>query len=380
MRRLATLAVLTVLVVAGRALAEAPPSLESLHMKAAIASEDRQLIRQWLGPAVTNLAASTDVARRGMVEAREDILAEGRQDAGRSPAFQQAFGEEAIAALQDAAKKAVSQDARLNIFMTVAGLRRLEGIPMLEEALVRDPYAASRYWAAKGLDLVADLVAEKNQPRIEQQMAESAEKALDAGPTDLAVLALFEMLSKFDHEKAHDVLADGVSQYVQRAQASDPVSVQVMMQAITGLERAYSREVRPEAKARILSAYAMMAAWIMPPLADTNLLPSLNASLEKITGDRVAFSQTDEPVVQKLAMMEWVEKLVRDKRIAKRPPLPPAIEEAVKAYLAPGGAPVAPAPSPVPPPPDQPTPIPAPPDPRAGRTVYIPLAPPAPEK
>ena len=221
---------------------------------------------------------------------------------------------------------------------------------MLQEALVRDPYAATRIWAAKGLDLVADSVAEKNQPRIEQQMAEAAEKALETAPADLEVLALFEMLSKFDHEKAHDILAAGASQYVERAQASDPVSVQVMMQAIVGLERAYSREVRPEAKARILSAYAMMAAWIMPPMADTNLLPSLNASLERITGDKVAFVPTDEPVVQKLAMMEWVEKLVRDKRIPKRPPLPPVIEEAVQAYLAPGGEAVAPTPGPVVPP------------------------------
>jgi len=113
MKRLATLAMLTVLVVAGRALAEAAPSLDSLHNKTTISAEDRQLIRQWLGPVVTNLMTSTDPARRSMVGAREEILAEGRQDVGRSPAFQQAFGEEAIAALQDAAKKAISQDARL---------------------------------------------------------------------------------------------------------------------------------------------------------------------------------------------------------------------------------------------------------------------------
>jgi len=348
MKRLATLAMLTVLVVAGRALAEAALNLDSLHNKTTISAEDRQLIRQWLGGLVPNLVTSTDPARRSMVGAREEILAEGRQDVGRSPAFQQAFGEEAIAALQDAAKKAISQDARLNIFMTVAELRRLEGVAMLQEALVRDPYAATRIWAAKGLDLVADAVAEKNQPRIEQQMAEAAEKALETAPADLEVLALFEMLSKFDHEKAHDVLAAGASQYVERAQASDPVSVQVMMQAITGLERAYSREVRAEAKARILSAYAIMAAWIMPPMADTNLLPSLNASLERITGDKVAFVPTDEPVVQKLAMMEWVEKLVRDKRIPKRPPLPPVIEEAVKASMSPEGAAATPAPAPGP--------------------------------
>ena len=361
MRRLAALAVLAVLVVAGRALAEAAPNLDSLHNKTTISAEDRQLIRQWLGPVVTNLMTSTDPAGRTMVEAREAILAEGRLDASRATAFQQAFGEEALVALQGAAKKAVSQDARLNIFMAVAELRRLEGVAMLQEALVRDPYAASRYWAAKGLNLVADSVAEKNQPRIEQQMAEAAEKALETAPADLEVFALFEMLSKFDHEKAHDVLAAAVSQYVQKAQPSDPVSVQVMMQAIVGLERAYSREVRPEAKARILSAYAMMAAWIMPPMADTNLLPSLNASLERITGDKVAFVPTDEPVVQKLAMMEWVEKLVRDKRIPKRPPLPPVIEEAVQAYLAPGGEAVAPAPGPV-----VPSLIPPPPAPPAG--------------
>jgi hypothetical protein len=81
-----------------------------------------------------------------------------------------------------------------------------------------------------------------------------------------------------------------------------------------------------------------MCAWIMPPVADRNLMPLINASLSKITGAKVEFPDTDDPVAQKLALLEWVEKLLQDKKIAKRPTLPPAIENAVKQLKESGAA------------------------------------------
>jgi hypothetical protein len=112
--------------------------------------------------------------------------------------------------------------------------------------------------------------------------------------------------------------------------ASDPVIAQALGTAIKALEKAYGREVRPEAKAQLMMGYATLCVWVMPPAADPNLLASLNASLEKLTGEKVGFNANEDGVMQKLALMEWVEKLVRIKRIPKRPALPPAIEAAVK--------------------------------------------------
>jgi hypothetical protein len=34
--------------------------------------------------------------------------------------------------------------------------------------------------------------------------------------------------------------------------------------------------------------------------------------------------------MQKLYLLEWVEWLVREKRISRRPPMPPAVEQAVE--------------------------------------------------
>jgi hypothetical protein len=43
--------------------------------------------------------------------------------------------------------------------------------------------------------------------------------------------------------------------------------------------------------------------------------------------------------MQKLALLEWVEKFVREKKIPKRPSLPPAVEDALKDIVGgPGGA------------------------------------------
>jgi hypothetical protein len=82
-----------------------------------------------------------------------------------------------------------------------------------------------------------------------------------------------------------------------------------------------------------------MCAAIMPPTSEPSLMSDLNASLEMITGEKVGFVATDTPVMQKLALLEWVEKFVREKKIPKRPSLPPAVEQALKDILGTGTAP-----------------------------------------
>jgi hypothetical protein len=343
MRRAVCLAVVAILAMAAQSPAQQPTgSVENLREKKTISDDDRQQMRQWLGTAVPDLVTGTDPDRRRMVAAREKILNEVRTDANRSPAFVDAMSEETVEALKQAEKKAVGPEARLNLMMTVAGLRRLEAVPMLRTALEKDPYPASRYWAAKGLAMVADVVVEKVVPHVEQDMADSAAKALDTETVGVALWPLFEMLGKFDHERAHDVLADGVVKVAMRLSASDPMADQMFSEAIRSLERAYGREVRPEGKARLLTAYATLCAWLMPPVADPSLMVGLNASLEKITGEGVGFPAAGGPVLQKLALLEWVEKLVRDKRISKRPSLPPAVEASIRELTAsetPPGAP-----------------------------------------
>jgi hypothetical protein len=183
------------------------------------------------------------------------------------------------------------------------------------------------------MNLAADVIAQKSLPRLEQDMSEAAEKAFETDMPIVQATMLLEMLGKFEHEKAHDVLADSVVKFVQTHSAANPVAAQGMVQAVTSLERAYTREVRPEGKARILTAYAAMCIWVSPPPALASLMPDLNASLEKITGENVKFLSSDEPVMQKLALLEWVEKLVRDKKIPKRPAMPSVIEETVKDFM-----------------------------------------------
>ena len=339
MKCVVLMALVGVLVLAGRAVAQPVGTLENLYGKATLTDQDIQQIRAWVTTMANNLATNNDADRRGMIAARDTIISAGRKE-GRSPAFYQAFGEEAINALKAAEKKAVGQDARVNLFTAVAELRRVEGIELLRTALEKDPYPAARYWAAKGLSMVADAVIEKNTPRLEADIADSIAKIIDAETSPVMLLWLFDALGRFDHEKAHDVLADAAAKAVTRVSAADPIASQVEDGIIRSLEKAYMREVRPEAKTRILSAFAVLCASILPPKKESDpLLISLNAALEKITGEKVGFVATDDGVMQKLALLEWVEKFVREKKIPKRPSLPPAVEDALKDIVGgPGGA------------------------------------------
>ena len=339
MKCVVLMALVGVLVLAGRAVAQPVGTLENLYGKATLTDQDIQQIRTWVTTMANNLATNNDADRRGMIAARDTIISAGRKE-GRSPAFYQAFGEEAINALKAAEKKAVGQDARVNLFTAVAELRRVEGIELLRTALEKDPYPVARYWAAKGLSMVADAVIEKNTPRLEADIADSIAKIIDAETSPVMLLWLFDALGRFDHEKAHDVLADAAAKAVTRVSVADPIASQVEDGIIRSLEKAYMREVRPEAKTRILSAFAVLCASILPPKKESDpLLISLNAALEKITGEKVGFVATDDGVMQKLALLEWVEKFVREKKIPKRPSLPPAVEDALKDIVGgPGGA------------------------------------------
>ncbi|MGB2781918.1 MAG: hypothetical protein WBD63_10620, partial [Phycisphaerae bacterium] len=329
MRRIALVGAVAVLGLSGLARAQGD-GLDNLHGASSITDSDRQMIRAWLQPRIANLIASTDPELKQMVLARDEIVAEGRSNPSWTPAFIQAYGEEAIAALAEAAKQATSQDARVNILMTVAELRRIEGVPLLTSALVKDPYAASRYWAAKGLDQVADRVVERVLPRAEQEIAAAAKQAFQTESNGLTLTYLFAVLGRFDHEDAHDAVAEGAQQVVMRLAVSDPTVARAIGEASAALAKAYAAEVRPEAKTAILSTYAVLCAWIMPPTGDPNLMATINASLEKITGARVGFAAGTDPLQQKLALVEWIEWLVRNKQIPNRPLLPPAVEKAVE--------------------------------------------------
>jgi hypothetical protein len=232
--------------------------------------------------------------------------------------------------------------------MTVADLRRPEGVPLLVTALLKDPFAATRYWGAKGMDQVADVVVSRSLTNVQTDMVAAAEKAFASDMPAVQALPLLSMLGRVEVEKAHDVLADAVISFVQHNSAQDPVAAQVMDQVLSGLEKAYSREVRPESKARLLTAYATMCVWVMPPAAANNLMPDLNSTLERITGDRVGFLPSDDPVIQKLSLLEWVERFVRDKKIPKRPAMPPSIDQAAKDALESSAAPAPEAPIPAP--------------------------------
>jgi hypothetical protein len=214
--------------------------------------------------------------------------------------------------------------------MTVAELRRIEGISLLLKALGTDQYAASRYWAAKGLDLVSSVVAERVVPRLEEEISTGANKAFETETDGLTLMFLFTALGRFDHEAAHDVLASGAAGVSMRLKASDPMVARALVEAVRALQGAYASDVRPEGKTRIMSALAVLCAWVMPPVGDPNLMPALNASLEKITNEQVGFSAGFDPVMQKVALVEWIEWLVGHKQIAKRPLLPPPVDKAVE--------------------------------------------------
>jgi hypothetical protein len=330
MRRIVLL-VAAMVVVAPAGFARAQGSgLEDLYGKTTIGESDRQTIRGWLGPRVAALAASPDPELKRMVAARQEIVAAGRVDPTRSAAFAQAFGEEAMAALEAIDKQVLSQEARVNYIMTVAELRRIEGIPLLLKALTTDQYAASRYWAAKGLDLVSSVVVERVLPRLEEEIAAGANKAFNTETNGLTLMYLFTALGRFDQETAHDVLASGAAGVSMRLKASDRMVARALVEAVRALQGAYASEVRPEGKTRVLGALVVLCAWVMPPVGDPNLMPALNASLEQITNERVGFSAGFDPVMQKVALVEWIEWLVAHKQIAKRPKLPPAVEKAVE--------------------------------------------------
>jgi hypothetical protein len=330
MKRLALVAVLMLLVVGGRAMAQQGASLEGLRSKTALTEADRTELRRWLTQTVNTMITSADPDRRGMIAARDSILSEVRAAGSQSPALRQVMAEELVKVAKDAEKRAVSQEARVNLMMTVSELRAPEGVPFLAVALEKDPYPASRYWAARGLDLAADAIVEKVSVRLEQEMSAAANKAFDADIPYVEAVLLLEMLGKFDSEAAHDAMVDAVIKFVQRAPASDPIAAQAYIGAVASLKKAYAKEVRPEGKARVLTAYAWFCAWLMPPVADPSLMVALNASLEEITGEKVGYPTTADPVNEKLALMDWAEKLYRDKKIPKRPALPVVVEDAVK--------------------------------------------------
>jgi hypothetical protein len=305
-------------------------SLETLRSKASFTGEDTAEIHRWLVAVVNAIVTNQDPDRRGMVSAREALVSEGRKDPTRSPAFLDAIGPDAVTVIKEGLNRAVGVESRVNLLMALAELRRVEAIPLLQSVLEKEPYPASRYWAAKGLALVADVVVEKTLPRIEAEVSETIGKAAETETSTPIMYQLFETLSRFDHQKTHEALADAVIKLVQRTSASDPLAVQIMDSAVKSLQKAYSREPQPEVKQRLLMAYATMCVWVMPPTADPALLPDINSALEQITGEKVGFSATDEPMIQKVTLLEWVERFVKDKRIAKRPTVPPSVESSVK--------------------------------------------------
>ncbi len=338
MKRSTSVAALMVLILAARCLAQPVGTLEDLRDKANITEADRQRIRAWVQATVKAMLTNTDSTRRGMVVARDNIVYEAT-GGSRAPAFVDAFNEEALGVLKASEKTAISQEARVNYLMTVAKLRTTEGVGILRTALEKDPYPASRYWAAKGLALVAPVIREKVVPRLEAEIAGTIEKVLDRETSKVTLLQLMIALGQFDHERAHDVMAPGIGKLATRLSASDPVVAQMLAGAVRALEQAYAKEVRPEGKKTVLMAYAMLCVWIIPPVADTNLMADLNASLEKITGQKAGFVGTDDEVMQKLALLGWVEKLLKAKQIPKRPAMPPGIEATVKELVAGGAAP-----------------------------------------
>ncbi len=333
MRRRALALGILVLAAAPALRAQPIGSLDNLHTQTTISESDREQVRAWLRPLIADLVAVGDPELRRMTRARRAIVAEGRPDPNLSPAFLQAYGEEAVASLRAALRQAISQEARVNILMTLIELRRPAAVPVFLKVLQDDPYPATRYVAAKGLSTLAPVIVERVMPRVETAIAQGLENPLRKETDGLLLYHLFETLGRFDAEQAHDVLAVGVGRAAMRLDASKPTGAWALGAAVRALEEAYTTEVRPDAKRRLLMAYAMLCAWIMPPTADSGLMTALNASLEQITTDRVGFAAGLDQDTQKLALMEWIEKLVRDERIPARPMLPPAIQQAAEKAL-----------------------------------------------
>jgi len=344
MTRSVRVAVLALLMSAAPAVAQVAPDLGEIRQKASLTADDRSRIQAYVQQAVHAMLTNMDPDRRGMVAARERILEEVQSAENRTEAYRQAFAEETLAVLAKTAKKAVSQPARVNFVMTLARLQVIEAAPLLQSALA-DPYPASRYWAAKGLAMLAPKIVARVVPRLEGEIADSIEKMLQTRQHTMVLIQLFDALGKLDHERAHDVLSGGVVQVAKGLDASDPVVRRMVSEAIRSLERAYSREVRPDARKNLLLAYAALCVHIMPPIdvspvpaGYARLMAELNASLEQITGEDVGFASSDPLALQKLALLEWVERFARTKRIPKRPEMPAVVEEAVKEGQSGGGA------------------------------------------
>jgi len=343
MKRLAPVIALGLLVVAIPCLGQVAGDLGSIRQQTSFSDSDRRRIRQLVDDAVQAMLADTEPDRSKTVGARQMILKEAQSADVSTPEYRQVFAEETLAVFKEAEARAVSQPVRVNFMMTLAGLGAEGAVPFFQAAIEKDPYQASRYWAAKGLAMLAPKIVERVMPRAEASIAETVKAVLPKEASTMVLLHLFEALGRFGHEQAHDVLAQGAVQVAGQTDVTDPVGARLWSDLIRSLERAYEREVRPEAKTSILMAYATMCAEIMPPVeaeqapeAYSRLMVELNASLEKILGESQGFAATDPLALQKLALLEWVENLVRTKRIAKRPALPKAVEDAVKQETATG--------------------------------------------
>jgi hypothetical protein len=346
MTRTVQVAVVALLVLPALAVAQVAPDLGEIRQKGSLTESDRSRIRTFVQQTVRAMLTNTDPDRRGMVAARTNLLQEVQGAENRTEAYRQAFAEETLAVLQKAADQAVSQPARVNVVMIVAELQIMEAAPMLQKALVEDPFPASRYWAARGLAMLAPKIVQQVVPSLEREIAVDVEKALQKPQPVPVLMPLFEALGTFDHEQAHDVLAAGLIAKAKDLDMSDPLVQKLVSDAVRSLERAYSREVRPEAKKRLLLAYATLCTHILPPPPDPDAPPpagyarvmaELNASLEKLTGEDVGFESTDPLALQQLSLLEWVERLVQTKQIDTRPTMPAEVEEAVKARQSGGG-------------------------------------------
>jgi len=338
MKRAVQATILALLLAAAPALAEAAADdLAGVRQKSTLTEGDRSLIRDYVEQTVRTMLTNTDPDRGGMVAARETLLEEVRDAENSTEAYRRAFAEITLEVLKESSDLAVSQPARVNYVMTLVGLQVLETAPLLESALAEDPYPASRYWAAKGLARLAPKILQGGGPRMEGRIGETIGKVLQQGQPTPVLMQLFEVLGAFDHPRVHDALAEGTVKAAKGLDASDPLARRMVSEVIPALERAYSREVRPEAKQALLLAYAALCTHIMPPLdvsppaaGYSRLMAELNAALSKITGEDVGFDSTDPLPLQQLALLEWVERLVRTKRISRRPEMPAAVEEAVK--------------------------------------------------
>jgi len=339
MTRPALLAIAVLLLLPVPVLAQVLPNLSDIRQRESIGSGDEATIRQFVEELVRKMLTDPSEDRSGMISARQRLLSEALRPGVSTEAFRQAFARITVDVLKANDKKAVSQAARVNFLMVAAQLGQLDAVPLLRSALEVDPYPASRYWAARGLAMLAPKIVEGVVPRLEAEIAESIQKVLKPGISPLILAPLFEALGQFDHEQAHDVLAEGAVFLAQNTNPSGPVLEHLWSNAIKSLSRAYEHEVRPEAKQRLLYGLATLCTYAEPTPGNPRLGVELNAALMQLTGTDVGYSPRDAAVLQKLALMDWVERLIRDKRITKRPPLPQVMEEAVRREVAPGAAP-----------------------------------------